>query len=52
MKVKQILDWLDRELEVSKFDDVSNNGLQVAGADDVRKVAFAVDASLELVRAC
>ena len=51
MKVKLILDWLDRELEVSKFDDVSNNGLQVAGADDVRKVAFAVDASLESVRA-
>ena len=51
MKLKRILDWLDRELEVSKFDDVSNNGLQVAGADEVRKVAFAVDASLELVRA-
>ena len=51
MKLKRILDWLDRELEVARFDDVSNNGLQVAGPEDVTKVAFAVDASLESVRA-
>ncbi len=51
MKLKRILDWFDRELEVGRFDDVSNNGLQVAGPEDVTKVAFAVDASLESVRA-
>ena len=51
MKVKRILDWLDRELEVGTFDDVSNNGLQVAGPEEVTKVAFAVDASLESVKA-
>lgn len=50
MKLKRILDWLDRELAVSEFDDVSNNGLQVEVADEVSKVAFAVDASLESVR--
>ena len=51
MTTKRILDWLDRELEVGKFDDVSNNGLQVAGPEKVAKVAFAVDASLESVKA-
>ena len=51
MKLKRILDWFDRELEVARFDDVSNNGLQVAGPEDVTKVAFAVDASLESVHA-
>ena len=51
MKLKEIIDWIGRELEISKFDDVSNNGLQIAGPDDVSKIAFAVDASLESVKA-
>ena len=51
MKIKRILDWFARELEIAKFDDVSNNGLQIAGPSDVTKVAFAVDASLESVKA-
>ena len=51
MKLKKILDWLGRELETDRFDDVSNNGLQVDGPDEVKKVAFAVDASLESVKA-
>lgn len=51
METVKIIDWLDRELAAPSFDDVANNGLQVAGPDDVRKVAFAVDASLEAVRA-
>lgn len=51
MKLRQILDWMERELDVDKFDDVSNNGLQIDGPEDVDKVAFAVDASLESVKA-
>ena len=51
MKLRQVLDWLERELEIGKFDDVSNNGLQIEGPEDVEKVAFAVDASLESVKA-
>ena len=51
MKIKRILDWFAQELEIAKFDDVSNNGLQIAGPSDVTKVAFAVDASLESVKA-
>ena len=50
MQLKKILDWLDRELEVGKFDDVSNNGLQIATAErNVTKSGFAVDASLESI---
>jgi putative NIF3 family GTP cyclohydrolase 1 type 2 len=51
VKLKRILDWLGKELETSKFDDVSNNGLQIDCLDEVSKVAFAVDASLESVKA-
>lgn len=52
MKLAQISAWLDRELELSKFDDVSNNGLQIAReGDDVKVVAFAVDGSVASVKA-
>ncbi len=52
MKLAQITAWLDRELELSKFDDVSNNGLQIAReGDDVKVVAFAVDGSVASVKA-
>ena len=52
MKLKTITDWLDRTLALAAFDDVSNNGLQIARTDErVRKVAFAVDASVKSVKA-
>lgn len=52
MKLERILSWIDRTLECAKFDDVSNNGLQIARrGDEVKKVAFAVDASLSSVKA-
>ena len=52
MKLERIVSWLDRTLEVGKFDDVSNNGIQIAReGGDVSRVAFAVDASLASVRA-
>ena len=52
MNVKQITEWLDGELDLAAFDDVSNNGVQIArDGDDVSKVAFAVDASLASVNA-
>lgn len=51
MKLERILDWIDGELKTSSFDDVSNNGLQIArSGGEVTKVAFAVDGSLESVR--
>lgn len=52
MKLEKIVVALDKLLEVDKFDDVSNNGLQVANSSrEVKRVAFAVDASLKSVRA-
>ncbi len=54
MNLSKITDWLDRTLNVSAFDDVSNNGVQIQCADfqaDVSCVAFAVDASAKAVRA-
>lgn len=57
MKLKRIISWLDRTLKVADFDDVSNNGLQVERdqgsgiGDQVRVVAFAVDASVRAVEA-
>ena len=52
MKLKKIVDWLDRTLRVADFDDVSNNGVQVARtATEAKTVAFAVDASVRAVEA-
>ena len=51
MKLKKILSWLDRTLEVKAFDDVSNNGLQIARqGEDIQCVAFAVDASVRAIQ--
>ena len=50
MKLGKIVEWLDDELETSKFDDVSNNGVQIArSGDDIAGVAFGVDASAAFV---
>ncbi len=52
MKLEKITKWLDATLNLAAFDDVSNNGLQIARDDgDVRLVAFAVDASAASVAA-
>ena len=46
MKRDALIEWLNDYLEIDAFDDISLNGLQVEGADEVNKVAFAVDSSL------
>jgi len=47
-----VLAWIERALDVKSFDDVSNNGLQIAReGDDVSLVAFAVDGSAASVKA-
>jgi dinuclear metal center YbgI/SA1388 family protein len=43
--------YLDRYLRVAEIPDASPNGLQVQGADRVRRVAYAVDASVETIDA-
>lgn len=52
MKLEKIVAWLDAKLDPGSFDDVSNNGVQIArrGAD-VKRVAFGVDASAAFIRA-
>lgn len=57
MKLEKIIDWLDVTLDVAAFDDVSNNGVQIARMAasprevEIRCVAFAVDASARAVHA-
>ena len=52
MKLSKITGWLDRTLKVDDFDDVSNNGIQIAReGDEVKVVAFAVDASVRAIEA-
>lgn len=52
MTIDKITSWLDKTLKVSAFDDVSNNGVQIARiGDEVKSVAFAVDASVRAVEA-
>ncbi len=47
MKRDDLVAWLDEYLDISTYRaDPSMNGLQVAGADEVTKVAVAVDATL------
>lgn len=46
MKRTDLVTYLDEYLQIRTIEDASNNGLQVEGADEVERVAFAVDASL------
>jgi dinuclear metal center YbgI/SA1388 family protein len=46
VKRDDLVKWLDTYLNISAFEDRSLNGLQVEGADEVQKIAFAVDGSL------
>jgi len=45
-KTERIVHFLDNLLDPEKLADASNNGLQVAGTEDVYRVALATDASL------
>lgn len=49
MTLAEISAWLDRTLQVDRFDDVSNNGVQIETSEEITKVAFAVDASLKSI---
>lgn len=46
-----LVNFLDKELKIHKINDLSRNGLQVQGAEKVRRVALAVDACVEAYRA-
>jgi len=46
--LKEIVEFLDGELGIKDVEDSSNNGLQVSGVKEVKKIAFAVDACIEV----
>lgn len=43
MQSRELLQYLKSYLKIGEIEDVSNNGLQVEGAAEVHRVAFAVD---------
>lgn len=47
---KEVISFLESELELANFTDSSLNGLQIEGSAEVRQIGVAVDASLDLVR--
>ena len=47
MKLNELCDWLWGVFADYTCEDYSNNGLQVEGAAEVKRIAFAVDACLE-----
>jgi dinuclear metal center YbgI/SA1388 family protein len=51
MKTTELVAYLNEYLHIAEADDRSNNGLQVEGADEVTRVAFAVDACLSAFQA-
>ncbi|MBP5321918.1 MAG: Nif3-like dinuclear metal center hexameric protein [Kiritimatiellae bacterium] len=51
MRLEEVCAFLDQTLEIGRFSDVSNNGLQIGNDGTVTKIAFGVDASLRGFRA-
>lgn len=49
-KLKDIVDFLNKHLKNSEFEDDSWNGLQIEGREEVNKVAFCVTAGVEVFR--
>ncbi len=50
MDREKLLDFLNKELASEKFEDDSQNGLQVEGRKEIKSVLFSVSASLELIK--
>lgn len=49
MNLTELVDYLDRYLDIRSFSDASTNGLQVENNGTVTKTGFAVDACLEAI---
>ena len=45
-RLKEFVDFLNRELDIDAFEDDSNNGLQVENSGLIRRVCVGVDASM------
>ncbi len=46
MKRTELTAWLNEYLRISEYPDISLNGLQVEGADEITRIAVAVDSNL------
>lgn len=49
MKRIELVNYLNRLLEIDKFQDYVPNGLQVEGSENIQKIIFGVTASQELI---
>ena len=49
IELEKLVRMLDDELSVGSFQDVSNNGLQIANSGTVTRVLAGVDASMSLL---
>lgn len=47
IKTDELVQYLNSYLKISEIPDVSKNGLQVQGKDEIVKIAFAVDACMD-----
>lgn len=47
MELNKIINYLNETLKINEIEDTSNNGLQVGKNKQIKKVGFAVDATLE-----
>ena len=50
MTLARVTGELDALLDRKRIADYSNNGLQIEGRPEVRRIAFAVDAGLETIQ--
>ena len=50
VKRDELVEYLNTYLKIAEIEDVSDNGLQVSGGEEVQKAAFAVDACHEAFR--
>ncbi len=51
MKTPDLIEYLDRYLEIDKIPDASWNGLQVQGSKEIRQIGAAVDACQDVIDA-
>jgi len=48
VNLNTVVRFLNKELKIRKIKDSSRNGLQTRGRDDIKRIAFGVDACMEL----
>ncbi len=50
VELKDVVDFLDKEIQIESVSDRCQNGLQIQGKKDVNKIALSVDMSLNTIR--